>query len=324
MSGSKPKHRTAPHGWTQVLAFAALAFTFGNHAEAQPPTTRPAPSVESTTPIETVPVLPPAKPTLPYPERNTVSAKHVKDFMPIRGNVDDENEYATYNGLLLHARNFTADELLAAGRKDVSYSDLLAKDDDHREPYRYEIIRFDGRLTRLKKFPPTPELAAQGVTDLYEAWIYPSKDNKPVCVVLLEPPAGVEPNLEIIPNRSISVAGYFFKVLAFTSGEKATKEGNTVTRFAPVIFAKGMQVAPLSESDAGNIWRTSFLPAVFTTIGLLTVFVLGLTWYFRRGDRASKKAVEAKKQNPFNADPAQQNIAPVDPGDWDSLSSDRR
>ncbi len=303
----------------QVIAALMVALGFGSAAFAQEPPVVGSP--ESTTPIETVPALPPAKPKLPYPDRDTATAKYVKDF--VRGLTENDNEYATYNGLVLHANNFTVDEMLAAGRKDVAYADLLAKDDDHRETYRYEIIRFDGRLMRLKKIPSTPELSSQGITDLYEAWIYPAKDNKPVCVVLVEPPAGVEPNLLIVPNRTISVAGYFYKVMAFTTDEKASKEGNTITRYAPVIFAKGMTVQPLSESNAGNIWRTSFLPAVLTTIGLLTAFVLGLMWYFRRGDRVSKKAVEAKRMNPFDASSNAQNMPPVEPGEWDSLSSDR-
>jgi hypothetical protein len=144
-----------------------------------------------------------------------------------------------------------------------------------------------------------------------------------VCALLLEPPPGIEPNIDINPGRSVSVGGYFYKTYAFTSDEKSAKEGNTITRFAPVIFSKGMVVAPVSDSDAGNIWRTSFLPMVFTTIGLLTVFVLGLAWYFRRGDRISKRAVEAKRINPYETPNDQYNPS-VQPGDWDSMNSNRQ
>jgi hypothetical protein len=303
-----------------MVVVACLAF--GTAALAQPGSVvgNPTGSPESTTPLETVPVLPPAKPTLAFPERNTVQARYVKDFVPVRGSGEDDNEYNTYNSLVLHTRNFTVEEMLAVARKDVSYGDLLAKDDEHRESYRFDIIRFDGHLKRLKKIPSNPELAAAGIPELYEAWIYPAKDNKPICVLLIEPPAGVEPNLDIVPGRTVTVAGYFFKTIAFTSGEKASKEGNTVTRFAPLIFAKGMIAQPLSDSDAGNIWRTAFLPAVLTVIGVLTLFVLGLTWYFRRGDRVSKRAVDANKLNPFEA-PLQ--IPPGEPGEFDNFSQDR-
>jgi len=296
----------------------AACLIFGSAALAPPGSVTGSP--ESTTPIETVPALPPAKPSLRFPDRDKRSSREVKDFTPVRGLGESEDEHTTYINLLLHVRNFTADELLAGGRKDVSYADLMAEDEDHRDSYRYELIRFEGRLTRLKRIEPYPELVAQGVTEQYEAWVTTTKEAKQLCVILLEAPAGVEPNIDINPSRAVTFAGYFFKDLLFESGEKASKTDMHVKRKAPLIFAKSMTAAPLSDSDAGNIWRTSFLPAVLTTIGLLTMFVLGLTWYFRRGDRVSKRAVEAKKLNPFDG-PTQ--IPPGEPGEFDNFSQDR-
>lgn len=297
----------------------AACLVFGTPALAQPGSVAGSP--ESTTPIEVLPPAPPAKPPLRFPGRDKRAASEVKDFLPVRGLAESEDEHNTYIELLLHTKNFTVEELLAAGRKDVSYADLMAEDEDLRNGYRFELIRFEGRLIRLKRIEPYPELVAQGITEKYEAWvtITTAKEAKQICVILLEPPVGVEPNVEIAPAPLVTFAGYFFKDILFESGEKASKSDRLVKRKVPLLFAKGMIAQPLSNSDSGNIWRTSFLPMVLTTIGLLTVFVLGLTWYFRRGDRVSKRAVESKKINPFET----QNPLPGEPGEFDNFSQDR-
>ena len=60
-----------------------------------------------------------------------------------------------------------------------------------------------------------------------------------------------------------------------------------------------MTVGPQDDVDGGGPWREVFLPAVLTFMGFMTAFALGVTWYFRRGDRRSVQILESKKSNPF-------------------------
>lgn len=128
------------------------------------------------------------------------------------------------------------------------------------------------------------------------------KNAKIIGVVMTDPPPGVEPNLLINPGRPVSVGGYFFKVHSFDTEEVASKSGRHVVRKAPILFTKSVVVKATADWEESNVWQTAFLPMVFTTIGLLSLFVLGVAWYFRRGDRAAKRVIEAKRGNPFDGE----------------------
>ena len=51
--------------------------------------------------------------------------------------------------------------------------------------------------------------------------------------------------------------------------------------------------------DGGQNWRTVFLPAILIGLGLITALFLGLMWWFRSSDRASRKAIADSQVNPF-------------------------
>ena len=224
--------------------------------------------------------------------------KNVKDLTPIRGQADDHDEYDAYNELVLHTHQFTTAELQGAARLDVSYGDLFSKG---REDYRFELIKFQGRLKRLRKIEANEYLKDNGIKELYEAWVVPNNDNNPMCIVLTEKPEGLEPNLEYNPSYRVTATGFFFKLFEYQSQEPSEKtKGGFLTRRAPLLMGKSIAVQPVEDNDGGGPWREVFLPALLTGLGLFTVFALGVTWYFRRGDRRSIKILEAKKGNPFD------------------------
>jgi len=222
---------------------------------------------------------------------------NLKDPSPLKGPADDPEEYSAYNELVLHAHKFAAEDLQSAARRDVSYGDLFAKT---RRDYRFELIQFTGRLKRLRKIEANEYLKENGVKELYEAWVIPNNDNNPMCLVLTEKPEGIEPNLEYNPSYPVTATGYFFKLFEYQSKEPSEKnKGGFLTRRAPLLMGKTLVVRPIEDNDGGGPWREAFLPALLTFLGLFTVFALGVTWYFRRGDRRSIKILESKKATPF-------------------------
>lgn len=238
-------------------------------------------------------------------DRRFLQAMRGKDPSPLRTDVDDHDEYDAYNELVLHANQFTIAQLKEASRNDVSYGDLFAKT---REDYRFELVTFQGRLKRLRKIESNDFLRERGIKVLYEAWIVPSGDSNPLCFLVTEKPEGVEPTLEFNPSHPVTASGYFFKLLEYESKEPSEKnKGKFLTRRAPLMMGKSLAVGPVEGIDGGGPWREVFLPALLTSLGLFTIFALGVTWYFRRGDRRSIRILESKKPNPFQeggAEPA--------------------
>ena len=238
-------------------------------------------------------------------DRRFLQAMRGKDPSPLRTDVDDHDEYDAYNELVLHANQFTIAQLKEASRNDVSYGDLFAKT---REDYRFELVTFQGRLKRLRNIESNDFPRERGIKVLYEAWIVPNGDSNPLCFLVTEKPEGVEPTLEFNPSHPVTASGYFFKLLEYESKEPSEKnKGKFLTRRAPLMMGKSLAVGPVEGIDGGGPWREVFLPALLTSLGLFTIFALGVTWYFRRGDRRSIRILESKKPNPFQeggAEPA--------------------
>ncbi len=231
-------------------------------------------------------------------DRRILSALRGKDPSPMRTSLEDHDEFDAYNEVVLHASQFPAAELQEAARLDVSYGDLFAKT---REDYRFELIAFRGRLKRLRKIESNDFLREHGIAALYEAWVVPTDETNPVCFLITDKPEGVEPNLDYKSSYPVLASGYFFKLMEYESKEPSEKnKGKYLTRRAPLLMGKSLAVGPVDDLDGGGPWREVFLPALLTSLGLFTIFALGVTWYFRRGDRRSIQILESKKPNPFH------------------------
>ena len=241
----------------------------------------------------------------------------IRDFVSLRDG-DRFAEGTAYEDLVRHARLFDTRELTAAA-EELPLAELLRRKMAsvpstvpgmppeqrlrmEREDFRFKLLKVTGQLKRVVRIPVPKDLAEAGVTDLYEAWIFSSDRTEPVCVVVAELPDGVSPAQEVKPSRTVTAAGYFLKVIRYESGETAANN-KAQGRFAPLLIGRSFVFAAPPDLDGGHNWRTVFLPAILLGLGLLTVLFLGLTWWFKSTDRASRKAVEARRVNPFD-DPA--------------------
>ncbi len=226
----------------------------------------------------------------------------VRDGVPVRSEAENRDEYESYNDVLLHARQFPADELEQHADRDVTFADLLGKT---RNDYRFKLLYFEGRLKRLRRTEPTRPLAAAGVTDLYEGWVFPRNGTDPMCVLTTELPPGLASGPDDFePARPVAVAGYFFKVIAYDAAEKDPKDPTRQRRrLAPLLMARSFTPLPTPDADGGRAWRTGFLPGMLGVMAAVAAVVLGLTVWFRRGDRAARRALDRHDRNPFAGEP---------------------
>jgi hypothetical protein len=222
----------------------------------------------------------------------------VEDDAPVRGEAENPQEHEAYNAVLLHARRFPAAELEAAAEKGVSFRDLVAP---VRRDFRYKLVYFEGRLARLRKLTPTRVLAEAGVTALYEGWVFPAGGSDPLCVLVTDPPPGVEPTGDLVPRRPVAVAGYSFKLIRYESRAADPKHPDrSVVRKAPLLMARGFTLLPEPPADTRQPWRTGFVPGVAAVVGGVVAVLVGLTVWFRHGDRAARQRL-TQKENPFLA-----------------------
>jgi hypothetical protein len=224
----------------------------------------------------------------------------VEDDAPLRSEAQNLSEYMAYNDVLLHARQFPAAELEAHANRDVTFRDLVRP---VRQDFQFDLLYFEGRLAQLRRGDPNKGQAAAGVTDWYEGWMFPLDGSDPMCVHVTELPPGLQPSREYDPRPRVAVAGYYFKMIRYESSEKDPDDpARYRVRRAPLLLAKSFTLLP--TPDAEDSWRTGFLPGMLGVLAGVAVVVAALTLWFRRGDRAARRALEDRRaRNPFDGEP---------------------
>ncbi|MGL6094450.1 MAG: hypothetical protein ACRC7O_01440 [Fimbriiglobus sp.] len=241
---------------------------------------------------------PPALPATQYTlDTDRIIFSDVEYDAPVRGEDKNRGEFMAYNEVVLHARNFPDYELRKAARKAITFRDLLSKAG---RDFQFDLLFFDGRLAQLRDVKPTKPLAAAGVTALYEGWVFPTNGADPMCVLLTELPAGLEPSAAYSPAKPVSFAGYYFKLIQY---ESANPDPKLRIRRAPLIIAKTLTLGavPPADEDIDGSWWYGFLPGMVGMFALIGSVVVGMTWFFGRGDKAHKRAIAdlREKNNPF-------------------------
>lgn len=203
---------------------------------------------------------------------------------------ENREEYYAYNHFVLWARKFNPEQLAQHSRKELTWRLLFGRD---RTRYRGELVRVEGRLKRLIWIGSNKALEAQGVKDLYEAWIFGREYfSNPTCVIVSELPPGLEP-AEDIRDLIVYVDGFYFKRYKY----RAVND----TRLAPLVIGRtlvihrptAMQVRP-GESAFDRL----FLPTLLTVLFGMVLLAFGLQWWFRRGDRRALSTAQ-KGQGEF-------------------------
>lgn len=229
-------------------------------------------------------------------------ARRIVDLRPLSIEGGDERE--PFEDVLLHAHGFGESELNAAARSDLSLNEMLDERKERRDEVRFELVRVEGKLKRLKKIPSLARLKEVGFEDLYEAWIFPKggRGTDPVCVILTEAPEGVKPADDITPGVPVVTAGYFFKVLEYQSNQPSPKDANkTLFRRAPLLLGRSLTVGKETEPANASIPDLMTLSLVFG--GAVLAALVGLAVWLRRTDTGSRRASSNRLRNPYTAPP---------------------
>jgi hypothetical protein len=278
--------------WPYLMAVCLLAPSV--LAQPTPPTSTAPPTVE--------------KPKqLPIKERikldtDKLNFSYVRDDTPVMSEKDNQQEFDAYNEVLIHARQFSIDELLTNAKTDVTFADLLNKT---RRDFQFKLILIEGRLKRLRSLEPNRPLREAGITELYEGWIFPREAgihmHDPICVLLTELPPGLSPQMEYMPAKLVRFPGYSFKLMRYESQDPDVKNpGQGKVRRAPLIMGRTLIVDPDPDNDGGRPWRTVFVPGILLAIVVIGGAVLFFSLYYNRGDKVYKTSQEERlKQNPF-------------------------
>jgi hypothetical protein len=211
-----PANRRSPWFIAGVVG-CALAVAAVPAPAVQPPPTLDGPDAQAPLPPKQ-PQRPPVAAQFRFPSAGAPLYKAIEDNQPVRSEKENPGEYAAWVDLILHARQFPAADLERHAARDLTPDDLTYP--IPRLALRFELIRFDGRLTDVRRVPPTRAVEEAGVKDLYEGWLVPADESpaNPVCVVFSELPPGIEPGPQPA-DRWVSFAGYSFKLLAYPGPE---------------------------------------------------------------------------------------------------------
>jgi hypothetical protein len=205
----------------------------------------------------------------------------------------DSMEFVAYIEALNKANVTPAFAFANSARRDVTYAHLMSDPND----YRGDVVHLEGRLKRVRRF--NPPIATDNVRDLYEGWMFArERGAEPVCMLFTELPQG----LQVADTMEVKVAfdGYFFKRYRFKAADNIPNQA----REAPLLIGRTVTLleAPVdaSGSESGGGYKSLLL--VFMAVVLVTVaLAVGLTWWFRRGDRRVRSRIAGAMERDFQA-----------------------
>jgi len=219
----------------------------------------------------------------------------VKDGAPLRTAEENDDEAWAYGYVLLKARSVPAEDLQKHARKGVTYVHML----ENPRSYRGQIIHIEGKLRRLRRFESPSWIWKAGVRDLYEAWVNPrGNELNALCVVITQLPPGLVESEAYSPPIDVSFDGYFFKKYRYQSVDLEKKK--PVWRDTPLLIGSTLRVANVEESSVDPKAELADLMPLIVGIVVGTILLVGgLTWWFRRGDRAVESRINAARAGAF-------------------------
>jgi hypothetical protein len=157
-----------------------------------------------------------------------------------------------------------------------------------REPWKFrgEVIPVKGRLKMLRR-RDLPLQAADAARFLYEGWVFTeTRNSNPVVVVFPDLPVDVKTGEQV--DYKVEFNGYFLMRFRYLTGEGKNTWRDTLLFVAPTISVLG--AAPGAAKDSSGTATFGQLSGAILTGMIILVagtmlLVLGLGWWFRRGDK---------------------------------------
>jgi hypothetical protein len=212
----------------------------------------------------------------------------VEDKTPVHNASENYNEAQAYNYLLVQANATSVAAFAKSARRDLTFAHLF----EEPSKYRGQVVHIEGRLGRLRRFD-APRLAIkQGIPVLYEGWIFgDAYFSNPYCIIATFVPESI-PLGETL-NHRVAFDGYFFKRYRYRAGDG--------WRDAPLLIGHALvdRQATSTSTDADGSFTSLLLPALVTILGATVMLVVGLNWWFRRGDRRLRTHLDMNRNANF-------------------------
>jgi hypothetical protein len=219
----------------------------------------------------------------------------VQDSRPVLSGGKEEEAYCE---LLLLASKVSAKAFAKTARKEVSYPQMFEQPAE----YRGEVVHYEGQMLRLRVLDAPDKVREKGLEKMYEAWICDGKTYgaHPLCAIFLDLPAGMQIGDKV--NYWVTFDGYFFK--------KYRYQGGNGWYDAPLLVGRSPVVR---KNNMGSVADNVTIPQsmVFWFFGLVAgtvVLVVGLGWWYRRGDRKVRNRLAAARPLEFTDMPADETL----------------
>lgn len=180
----------------------------------------------------------------------------------------------------------TSPETFAKAAKENDYVQF-AHLYNHPAKYRGKVLGFEGRLKRLRRLEVPENLKKLGIPTLFEGWVFgPTKGSHPYCVIVTYLPERLKPAEDM--NTWVSFSGYFYKLYRYRAGDGSDRD--TPMFIGPtLVLSTGPQQAASSGEMAMPlkvlIWLTGIIGGIF-------LIIMGVSWWYRRGDRAFQEKLQ--------------------------------
>ncbi len=185
-------------------------------------------------------------------------------------------EQSAYYATLAAAQATTVEQQ-AELAEAIPYTVLMA------EPWRHRgrLVSVTGKLRRL--LPLTTEQNAQGITQLYEAWVFSSDSgSNPFRVVCSSVPKTLKFSPMYTENApEVTLTGYFFKRQGYQSVGDGSRGASLHT--TPLILAGNINLVPVVEAKTRDIASEMVPWLTWFTIGIGAVLAMVL-WNFAASD----------------------------------------
>jgi hypothetical protein len=263
------------HSWLASIAAMAIVSAAFAQATTQPNDRGPLHAREE----------PPPRAVEANPYFTSDLLRYVEDNLPVQDANQNRYEALCYEQLLLHAHRLPAELLRRASTTRINFAHMFNED---RGRYRGALVHIEGRLRMLRQYDPPPTLQGieDGLTHLYEGWIFVEEfGGNPYCIVFSELSRGLEPSESI--DRLVETDAFFFKRYRY-----GAKDG---WRDAPLLIAKTIQpVTAVAVKSGSALWEMPMatIIGVMVLVGLTIVTAAGTVWWFRRQDRIARHQVE--------------------------------
>jgi hypothetical protein len=216
----------------------------------------------------------------------------IRDGTPMpdfRGKAEDERRpdqvaiYKIWMEAIANAFNTPPDAFAKSAEENshVTFAHLY----NNPSMYRGKVIPITGRLARLRKYEASWATKA-GINYVYEGWIFgPTRGSNPFQVIFPILPEGLK-EAETM-DVQVSFNGYFLKKLKYQAADRSK---NPTYLETPLFIGPTLTLLrkPQEAADTASL-PLAALAGLVALIVAVTIGLVLISWYFRRGDQALQK-----------------------------------